>query len=222
MTTPILNGAFARGLAGGEYIGLADGDRTLSAAQYRGPEGAGLKHHFFIAGGATGSGRSVRLPAVVHMAIWYGDPAYPYTTTLRAGDEAVDLEPGQLLTVITDGTADGIFAIVGGEAAGASDSWQTVAHADSPHLAVAGEHLDIDSTAGTVTVTLPAEPLKFDEIFFSNLVGTFSTHALTVARNPDRDPDYTIDGDAADFLAEDDGDEFSLVYDGTSNWVVRV
>jgi hypothetical protein len=110
MTTPILNGAFARGLAGGEYIGLADGDRTLSAAQYRGPEGAGLKHHFFIAG----------------------------------------------------------------------------------------------------------------EIFFSNLVGTFSTHALTVARNPDRDPDYTIDGDAADFLAEDDGDEFSLVYDGTSNWVVRV
>src|SRR5689334_10061951 len=109
MTTPILNGAFAKLLAGASVIGLADGDQTLSAAVYRGQEGKGLKHLAFFATGAANDGLSVFLPAVTHAAVWQGDPDNQATVTLRVGTGTVDLAPGQVLMVVTDGSSNGIM-----------------------------------------------------------------------------------------------------------------
>ena len=69
---------------------------------------------------------------------------------------------------------DGTWA----EAGGGGSSWQAVKTTD--FTAVAGEGYPINTTAGAVTVTLPASPSVGDFVQVVDYAGTFQTNALTI------------------------------------------
>jgi len=65
------------------------------------------------------------------------------------------------------------------------------------YTAVAYDGLDVDTSAGTITVTLPATPLEDDVIAFLDVKGTFDTNPLSIARNGN-----TIMGLAEDMVVD--------------------
>jgi hypothetical protein len=88
---------------------------------------------------------------------------------------------------------------------------------ESPYAASAYQCLWIDTTSGTVTVTLPASPNQGDEIRFIDVAGTFDTNNLTIARNG-----KPIQGDAANMTVSTERAAFSLVYyDATQGWLFK-
>jgi hypothetical protein len=92
---------------------------------------------------------------------------------------------------------------------GAGTIWSAVAIATA---AVAGRGYIVDTTAGTITVTLPAAPAVGDYIRFVDAAGTFATNNLTVARNG-----LNIMGAAANLTVSTNNSSFGLVYQGATN-----
>ena len=78
--------------------------------------------------------------------------------------------------------------------------WQSVFTGDGSTgiTAVAGRGYLIDTTSGTVTVTLPASPKVGDKISIKDYAATFSTNNVTVARNGNN-----IEGNALDVTLEE-------------------
>jgi hypothetical protein len=206
MTEPFFNGAFAKLLANSFTIGVANGSQTLSSSVYK-------DNDAFQVTGAGQSGRIVTVPQIKRVTIWQADPANDEPVTIARGSGSVSIEPGQCVVLVTDGSADGIAA---SEMTGSVSTlaWQSVAPADSPFQAAAGDHLDIDTATAVVTVMLPANPATFDEVWISNLSGTFAAHALTIDRNGQTIMDIDEDMDV-----DIDGFEFSLRFDGTT-WII--
>lgn len=82
--------------------------------------------------------------------------------------------------------------------------------------AVAGSQNFVDTSAGTITATLPASPSQGDEIRFIDSKGTFDTNNFTVARNG-----KPIQGDATDLVVATERAGFGLVfYDDTQGWLL--
>jgi len=90
---------------------------------------------------------------------------------------------------------------------GAGGVWTVVTNADSPYQAKSGDRLAVDTTAGAVTVTLPASPVIGDQVRFLDLGGSWADDHLTVGRNA-----KTIQGLAEDLVADRSDRVFSLVY----------
>src|SRR4051812_41366211 len=197
MPDPIFDGVFDEMFAPGAHIGLHAGDYTLTASEYK----DGIA--FTVLGGDR-SGAGVVIPSgIAKASIWRADPANTYPVFVRCAG-TVELAPGDRLTIITDKNGR-ITGAELGQAVGSS-AWQEI---DEAHTALAGEHLDIDTTSAAITVTLPADPAKFDEVFFRNSAQSFATHALTIGRNGE-----TIMGLAQDMTCNTDGDDFSLWFNG--------
>jgi len=94
-------------------------------------------------------------------------------------------------------------------------SWQAVKTSD--FTAVAGEGYFINTTSGTVTMTLPASPTIGDEVVFIDYAGTFDTNTMTVGRNSEK-----INGAAADLTVSVERAANTLVYtDGTQGWLLK-
>ena len=62
-------------------------------------------------------------------------------------------------------------------------TWVTVDNAASPYASTSNVRLLVDTTAGAVTVTLPAAPTVGDYVELIDAAGTFDTNNLTVGRN---------------------------------------
>ena len=62
-------------------------------------------------------------------------------------------------------------------------SWVAVDNTASPYASTSNVRLLVDTTAGAVTVTLPAAPTVGDYVEFLDAAGTFGTNSLTVGRN---------------------------------------
>lgn len=199
-TSPVFGGALAKLFAPGAVIGLQNGDYSVKQTEYQ----RGLA---FTVTGVSGSGRSVTVSPIAKVSYWRGDASNLYPCFIKCGSERIQLDPGQVIALATDGSSNGIMATETGAAVGNLDGWQAVAQ---NHTAVSGEHLDFDTSAGALTLTLPADPEQFDEVFISNLLGTFATHPLNIARNGE-----TIMGLAEDMSVNTDFAGFVLRYSGT-------
>jgi hypothetical protein len=62
-------------------------------------------------------------------------------------------------------------------------TWVAVDNAASPYASTSNVRLLVDTTAGAVTVTLPAAPTVGDYVEIIDAAGTFDTNNLTVGRN---------------------------------------
>ena len=110
----------------------------------------------------------------------------------------------------TNGSGTLSFAAVSG-----GTDWQAVKTSD--FTAVAGEGYFINTTSGTVTMTLPASPSIGDEVAFIDYAGTFDTNTMTVGRNSEK-----INGATADLTVSVERAANTLVYtDGTQGWLLK-
>ena len=119
-----------------------------------------------------------------------------------------------------DGTVDQVMKTDGagnitfGEVSG-GEQWQTVKTAD--FTAVAGEGYFVNTTSGTITMTLPASPSQGDFVTFIDYAGTFDTNVLTIGRNSEN-----IQGSAADLTISVERAANTLVYaDATQGWLLK-
>ena len=71
----------------------------------------------------------------------------------------------------------------------------------------------VDTTAGVITATLPFAPTAGQVVELCDAKGTFSTNALTVARNG-----QPINGTAADYVASTRQKVFFVYIDATQGW----
>ena len=105
---------------------------------------------------------------------------------------------------------DGTWA----EAGGGGSSWQAVKTAD--FTAVAGEGYLVNTTAGAVTVTLPASPSVGDFVQVVDYAGTFQTNALTItASGSDK-----IEAETTDFVIKAQRAGATITYvDAVQGWL---
>jgi len=91
--------------------------------------------------------------------------------------------------------------------------WDTTAKTAS-FTAVSGNGYFVNTTSGTITVTLPASPSAGDIVSIADYTNTFQTNAVTVARNGS-----PIGGIASNALLSTEGQSVTFVYvDGTEGW----
>ena len=98
---------------------------------------------------------------------------------------------------------------------GGGNPWQTHTSDGSTALTVAAnDRWFINTTAGALTVTLPASPLVGDQIRLLDLAGTFETNKVTIGRNTKK-----INGLDEDFLVSVEDASIGFVYTGaTYGW----
>jgi hypothetical protein len=128
------------------------------------------------------------------------------TTTLGDSGDTFTIPAG--VTITNNGTAAGFGAT------GAA-SWDTTVKT-SGFTAVNGVGYFVNTTAGAITVTLPASPSAGDVIAVSDYANNFATNNLTLGRNGSN-----IGGNAADSVLVVNGAAVTLVYvDATKGWIV--
>src|SRR5210317_46461 len=93
-------------------------------------------------------------------------------------------------------------------------NWQSVFTGDGSTglTTVAGRGYFINTTSGTVTVTLPASPSAGDVVVLKDYARTWGTNAVSIAST-------TFDGDSNNPSFSTNGQTVTLVYmDGTKGW----
>ena len=95
-------------------------------------------------------------------------------------------------------------------------TWQTKTNSESGYTAVSGDRLFVDTSSGTVTVTLPSSPAVGAFVRFVDVAGTFATNNLTIGRNSEK-----IMRSATDMTVSDSFSAFELVYSGSAHgWMI--
>jgi len=86
------------------------------------------------------------------------------------------------------------------------------------YTAVNNDRLLVDTSGGTVTITLPASPSAGDTVRFLDQKGSFNSNNLTIGRNSSN-----IQGSAADLTVATQYAGFALVYSGdaTAGWLLQ-
>ncbi len=126
--------------------------------------------------------------------------------TVQLGDSGDTITIPAGVTITNSGTAAGFGAT------GAA-SWDTTVKT-SGFTAVSGVGYFVNTTAGAITVTLPASPSAGDVVAVSDYAGTSDTNNITIGRNGSN-----INGAAADQLISIENSAVTLVYvDGTQGW----
>ena len=127
------------------------------------------------------------------------------TTTLGDSGDTFTIPSG--VTFTNNGTAAGFGAT------GAA-SWDTTVKT-SGFTAVSGVGYFVNTTAGAITVTLPASPSAGAVVAVADYANTADTNNITLARNSSN-----IEGNAADFVINQQGISITLVYvDATKGWI---
>jgi hypothetical protein len=128
------------------------------------------------------------------------------TTTLGDSGDTFTIPAG--VTITNSGTAAGFGAT------GAA-SWDTTVKTTG-FTAVSGVGYFVNTTAGAITVTLPASPSAGDVVAVSDYANIFATNNVTLARNGSN-----IGGVTADSALLVNGAAVTLVYvDATKGWIV--
>ena len=94
-----------------------------------------------------------------------------------------------------------------------SVDWQTTIKTGD-FTAVNGEGYFINTTSGTITMTLPSSPSAGDIVAIKDYANTFDTNNLTIGRNG-----QPISGTSSDAVISTEGQAITLVYgDATKGW----
>ena len=127
----------------------------------------------------------------------------------------VDTQCGSTLTLGSSGKTVTL-------ASGASQSgfgrtgtvdWCTTAKT-SPFTAVSGDGFFVNTTSGTITVTLPASPSAGDIVAFKDYANTWGTNAVTLCNNGSK-----INGVCNDAVLSTESQSVTLIYvDSTKGW----
>ena len=92
--------------------------------------------------------------------------------------------------------------------------WQSVVSTNT--TMVAGRGYFVNTTSGTITMTLPSSASIGDTIQIIDYAGTADTNNITIGRNS-----HKIQGDAADLTVSTERAAFTLVYaDATHGWLL--
>jgi hypothetical protein len=130
------------------------------------------------------------------------------TVTLGDSGDSFVIPAGA--TITNNGTQTGFGRT------GAVD-WDTTAKTAS-FTAVSGNGYFVNTTSGTITVTLPASPSGGDIVYVKDYAGTFTTNSCTVARNGSN-----IRGGTNNFSLEKNNSGAVFIYvDATEGWQVFV
>ena len=132
-------------------------------------------------------------------------------TTVTLGDSGDTFTIPSGATINNQGTATN-FGATG------SASWTTTVktNSDSGFTAVAGEGYFLNTTAGTISVNLPAGSAGA-VVAFKDYAGTFDTNAVTLVQNGSD----KIGGSAANAVLATEGIAVTLVFiDSTQGWLV--
>ena len=130
--------------------------------------------------------------------------------TVQLGDSGDTFTIPAGATITNNGTQTG-FGREG------SVNWDTTAKT-AGFTGVSGNGYFINTTAGTITVNLPASPSAGDIMAIKDYTGTFATNACTVGRNSSN-----IRGAASDFLFNINNSGAVFIYvDATEGWQVFV
>ena len=93
--------------------------------------------------------------------------------------------------------------------------WQTGSIKTGDFTAANGEGYFVNTTSGTVTVTLPGSPSTGNIVAIADYAGTAATNNITIARNGSN-----IEGIASNATLNTNRDTVTLVYvDGTQGWI---
>ena len=128
----------------------------------------------------------------------------------------VDVQCGSTLTLGSSGKTVTLATGASQSGFGRSGSvnWCTTAKT-SPFSAVSGNGYFINTTGGTITVTLPSGPSAGDIVAFTDYAGTFDCNAVTLCRNSSK-----IKGGCSNLDLKDERESTTIVYvDGTQGWV---
>ena len=128
---------------------------------------------------------------------------FPATPTPLAGDTVlyVERDTGGGVYVSEKTTVVELLA----------SSWETKT---ANYTAVNGDEVFADTTSAALTITLPATPSVNDKVSIADYAGTYSTNALTVARNG-----VNIMGLAEDMVIDIDNVSVDFIYSGvTQGW----
>jgi hypothetical protein len=121
-------------------------------------------------------------------------------------------------TTITIGTTGQTVALASGASQSGfgragSVNWDTTAKTTG-FTAVSGNGYFVNTTAGAITVTLPATPAAGDIVAIADYANTSATNNITVGRNGSK-----IDGETLDATIKLNGQVYTLVYvDSTEGW----
>jgi len=92
--------------------------------------------------------------------------------------------------------------------------WCTTAKT-SPLTVASGNGYFINTTAGTITVTLPSSPSAGDIVAIKDYANTFACNAVTIGRGGSK-----LGGECIDATLDTKGDSIILIYvDGTRGWL---
>jgi hypothetical protein len=130
--------------------------------------------------------------------------------------DAIDKQSGSTLTLGGSGTA--VTLACGATQTGfgrtGTVDWQTGSIKSATFTAVNGEGYFVNTTAGAVTMNLPASPSAGNIVSVSDYAKTAGTNNITVGRNGSN-----IDGGALDLVLNTTGVAVTLVYvDATKGW----
>ena len=129
-------------------------------------------------------------------------------TTVTLGDSGDTFTIPSGATINNQGTATN-FGATG------SASWNTTKITADPGPAVAGVGYFTDTSGSAFNVTLPASPSAGAVIAVADYANNWNTNAVTLLRNGSN-----IEGDAADFVCNQQGAAITFVYvDATKGWV---
>lgn len=131
---------------------------------------------------------------------------YTITCRLGGGGNTFVIQPNTSVFLATDGTNWFDLQTQGTD-------WLTKSGA---YTAFPGDKIFVNTSSGTVTITLPASPAVGDEVRFVDLASTFDTNNLTVARNGNK-----INNATSDLTVATEDAAFALVYSGaTYGWKI--
>jgi hypothetical protein len=137
------------------------------------------------------------------------------TSTIKVNK--IEKESGSTLTIGGPGTAVTLAPGASQTGFGTPSSsvlWCTTAKT-SPFTAADKVGYFVNTTGGTITVTLPSSPSAGDVVAIKDYAGTFDSNAVTVGRGGSK-----IGGLCLDATLNTEGDSVTLVYvDGTKGWI---
>ena len=124
-------------------------------------------------------------------------------------------------TTITLGASGDTVALATGASqtgfgsAGPVVDWQTDSIKTGDFTATSGEGYFVNTTAGSVTCTLPASPSAGDYCGFIDYARTWDTNYCYLGRNSSK-----IQGTTEDWVGYENGQQVTLIYvDGTQGWL---
>ena len=131
--------------------------------------------------------------------------AYKITIRLGASGNTFVLLPNRTYSIITNGTN-------WHDVDAATPTW---IEKTSAYTAFPGDNIFVNTSAGAVTITLPASPTQGDEVAFIDAEGTFDTYNLTV----DPGDNLKIMGQTAEdtMVVDTNNAAFALVYQDTAH-----